>query len=243
MAQLPIHMASEFFGEEERCVYLPGERSRMSYRYLNTCSPETYQTLLERGWRRFGRVFFRPACASCSECRSLRVDVRAFQPNRSMQRTERRNRGLNMLVRRPTLTEAHLDLYQRYHQDMALRRDWDVREADPEDYFTTFVEGYESYGHEFLLLDGRELIAVALVDLLPQALSAVYCFYDPERRSRALGVFAVLMQLQWARRHGIPYVYLGYRVKGNASMAYKAQYRRHQILQGRPVLDETPDWR
>ncbi len=242
MAQFPLQVVGEFLGQEESCVYLPGERARMTYRYLRACPSEHYQELLERGWRRFGRVFFRPSCARCSECRSLRVDVERFEPNRSMKRSLRRNRRLTMLVRRPTLTAAHLNLYRRYHRDMSLRRGWEHRESDPEEYFGTFVEGYESFGREFLFLDGRELVAVALVDILPQGLSAVYSFYDPERRSRGLGVYAVLQQLSWAKERGLPYVYLGYRIADNASMRYKALYRPHEVLVGSPSLDDPPQW-
>jgi len=232
----------ERLGDEGDCPYLEGERARMCYRWIEHCTPETYLDMLERGWRRFGRVFFRPVCAACRECRSLRIDVEQFKPSRSMRRAEKRNGDLDVAVGRPTVSDQHLELYHRYHDDMSARKGW--READiaPYDYYRTFVEGHEGFGYEFLYFLGGQLAAVALIDVLPRAVSAVYCYYDPDLRPRSLGVYSVLRQVDFARMLGVPYLYLGYRVEGNASMAYKARYRPHEILAGRPGAEETPLW-
>lgn len=214
----------------------------MRYRWIERCAPETYLQLLERGWRRFGRVFFRPACAACQECLSLRVDVESFRPNRSMRRTFARNQDLEVLVGRPGLTEAHLELYGRFHADMTARKGWHEAETDPEDYYGTFVEGHESFGYEFLYFDAGRLACVALVDVLPRALSAVYCYYEPELRARGLGVYSVLRQVELARMLRVPHLYLGYLVRGNPSMLYKERYEPNEILSGRPAPEEAPRW-
>jgi len=232
----------EKIGEEERCPYLDDQRSKMRYRFVRNCSAKTYQHMLERGWRRFGSVFFRPGCPACSECRSLRLDVDAFVPNRSMRRTWRKNQDLQILIGQPSLSEAHLELYSRYHADMARRRGWKDKTISPLDYFMTFIEGYEDFGHELLYLHDNRLVGVALTDVLPNAVSAVYCFYEPEMRQRSLGVFSILQQVHLARKRGVPHLYLGYWVAGNQSMRYKAQYRPHEILKGRPELDQQPIW-
>ena len=229
-------------GEEEDCSYLPGRPAQMRYRVIERCTEEAYERLLERGWRRFGRVFFRPACAGCGECRSLRVDVERFRPNRSMRRTWKRNRDLRVWLRPAAISEGHVELYDRYHGDMAERKGWAERSITLLDYYRTFVEGREDFGHEIVIFDGDRPAAVALVDLLPRAISAVYCYYEPDLRARALGVFSILQQIELARARGVSYVYLGYRVRGNASMFYKANYRPHEILEGRPGLEEEAVW-
>ncbi|MCB1056162.1 MAG: arginyltransferase [Acidobacteria bacterium] len=235
-------LVRQILGDPEPCVYLPAEQARMSFRYVEGCPGDAYQDMLERGWRRFGRMFFRPACAACHECRSLRLDVVGFEPTRSMRRNQRRNQDLEVRIGRPSLSGAHLDLYRRYHRDMAERRGWPDRGIDPLDYYRTFIEGFGGFGYELRLeLDGR-LVGVSLFDRLPAAVSAVYSFYEPELRSRGLGVFALLCQVRLARDDGIPWLYLGFRVAGNPSMRYKAQYRPHQLLEGRPDLSEEPEW-
>ena len=235
-------LSREIQGPTEPCVYLPERQAQMSFHYLESCSAETYQDLLERGWRRFGRGFFRPVCAGCQECRSLRVVVADFQPDRSMRRTLVRNQDLQVLIGRPSLSRDHLDLYRRYHADMAERRGWPGSDIDPRSYFRSFVEGYESFGFELLYVHQSRLLGVALVDVLPRAVSAVYCYYDPAERRRALGVFSILQQVELARQQRVPHLYLGFLVAGNASMRYKARYRPYEILRGRPATGAPPHW-
>jgi arginine-tRNA-protein transferase len=77
---------------------------------------------------------------------------------------------------------------------------------------------------------GRRLIAVAYVDALAEALSAIYCYYDPAEKARSLGTFNVLSLLASARERGLPHVYLGYYVAGCRSMEYKRNFRPNEVL-------------
>jgi arginine-tRNA-protein transferase len=70
----------------------------------------------------------------------------------------------------------------------------------------------------------------------------VYFFYDPQYARRSLGVANVLRQVDLARARGIPYVYLGFRILACQSMRYKADFRPHELLVGRPGDAETPRW-
>lgn len=227
--------------EDHPCPYIE-RQATTDYRLAAECSAGTYEEMLRRGWRRFGRVFFRPACASCWECRSLRVDVAAFRRNRSMQRTWQRNQDLRVTFAHPTLSVDRLQLFERYHRAQQDRRGWVHRVTDATAYFQTFVDGGGDFGHELRFQLDDRLIAVALIDVLPEAISAVYCYYDPDLSERGLGVFSVLTQLELARRREIPYLYLGYWVEPNASMRYKAHYRPHEILEGRPTDEVEPRW-
>lgn len=237
-----MRLLQETEGGEESCVYLPEETSRTQYRIIDQCTPEAYEEMLFRGWRRFGRVFFRPICAHCTECLGLRVPVEDFNPDRSMRRNRKRNQDLRAILQPVSLSATHLELYDRYHRDMADRKGWKGKGIDPIDYYQTFVDGHQDFGHELLLVADNRLVGVALVDLLPTAISAVYCFYDPEERQRGLGVFSVLQQIEFAKKRKIPHVFLGFWIEGNTSMRYKANYRPHEILQGRPDFEEEPLW-
>ncbi len=52
-------------------------------------------------------------------------------------------------------------------------------------------------------LGNNELAAVAVVDLLDNALSAVYTFFNPKYSARSLGVYAVLWQIEYAKSLGL----------------------------------------
>ena len=66
---------------------------------------------------------------------------------------------------------------------------------------------------------------MAVSDRLAQGLSAVYTFFDPVHSARGLGTYAVLWQIEQARRLGLDYLYLGYWIAENAKMSYKIQFR------------------
>ena len=61
------------------CLYLPAETASLTYRIIRDLTPQQYNELLRRGWRRFGCEFFRPACAQCVQCRSLRLPLADFR--------------------------------------------------------------------------------------------------------------------------------------------------------------------
>ena len=77
-------------------------------------------------------------------------------------------------------------------------------------------------------LRGR-LLAVAVSDQLPDGLSAVYSFFDPDDRYFSLGRLCVLWQIEQIRQLGLEYLYLGYWIADCQKMSYKTSY---QPLQG-----------
>ncbi len=74
------------------------------------------------------------------------------------------------------------------------------------------------------------LIGVAVTDVLPNGMSAVYTFYDPNEEKRSLGVFGILWQIAESRRLGLDAVYLGYWIKGCRKMSYKTEYRPIELF-------------
>ena len=71
---------------------------------------------------------------------------------------------------------------------------------------------------------------MALTDVLGDGLSMVYSFFDPDARDRSLGTFMILDHIARARRMGLPYVYLGYWVRGSRKMDYKGRFLPQERL-------------
>jgi arginine-tRNA-protein transferase len=86
------------------------------------------------------------------------------------------------------------------------------------------------------------LIGVALVDILPNAVSAIYCYYDHSYVDLSIGKFSILAQIKIAKELNIPYIYLGYWIKEHFSMGYKEAYAPFEILQNRANPMEEPVW-
>jgi arginine-tRNA-protein transferase len=216
-----------FIAAPSACEYLPDQIWQLRYEVDERLTPAEYAGRLQRGWRRFGAVMFRPDCPACRQCQSLRVPVDAFRPSRSQQRAWKANqRDAELAIGRPTASDAHRSLYDKFHHHQSREKGWRSPEADGADTFLDNPFATEEWRYS---IAGR-LVGVGYVDRLPQALSAIYFYYDPEERSRSLGTYNVLSIIERARTMGVPHVYLGYYVEGCGSLAYKATFRPNEVL-------------
>ena len=216
---------------ETPCPYLPGLMSRSEAYLVEQLDGGLYERLLARGYRRSGRVVYRPRCRTCQECRPVRVPVDRFVPTRSMRRVWRRNIDLRVELADPIPTDDKFALFCRYldaQHDEAMARTYES--------FCEFL--YDSPIHldgrtcEFRYCLGERLVGVGLADRWPGGLSSVYMYFDPEFSVRSLGTFSVLWEIDYCRQEGLRYYYVGYYVAGNQKMAYKSRFRPNEILVG-----------
>jgi arginyl-tRNA--protein-N-Asp/Glu arginylyltransferase len=230
----------------DACHYLSDRQATTDTRIVVGDTVDELEGMLIRGWRRFGPVQFRPACATCDECVPLRIPVAEFQPSRSQRRAARACAGLRVTMGPPRVDEERLALYRAWHRSRERTRDWAPNDLDARDYRLQLAFPHPAvrelaYYDDEASVSGR-LVALAICDETPHAWSATYFFYDPAYARRSIGVANILRQIEVARARGISHVYLGFRVLGCRSMRYKAAFRPHELLQGRPGLDEEPEW-
>ncbi|EAL73101.1 hypothetical protein DDB_G0269024 [Dictyostelium discoideum AX4] len=93
--------------------------------------------------------------------------------------------------------------------------------------------GYGSF-HQYYRLDGK-LVGVGVIDILPECLSSVYFFYDPDFNFLSLGKYSALNEIEWVQKvsQSIPqlkYYYMGYYIHSCQKMKYKANYQPSQLL-------------
>lgn len=223
---------------EHPCSYLKPRQARTLFvDPLARIDPATYQSLVDQGFRRSGAHVYRPACRGCTRCVPVRIPVDAFEPDRSQRRNRSRN-GLELSLREvdAAFDPRHFALYLRYlasrHPDGSMADDTSV-----ESYRRFLVDpwGGETRFLELRLRDGRgdRLAGVAVTDVLPRGLSAVYTFFDPALSDRGPGIFAVLAQIEAARQLDLSYLYLGYWIGESRKMAYKERYRPIECWDGR----------
>ncbi|WP_175517733.1 arginyltransferase [Planctomicrobium piriforme] len=232
----------EFIEPQRPCSYLPEQTAALEYRGYPGLSPDALEELICRGWRRFGVQVFRPACPACQKCIPVRIDVASFQPTKSQRRTQRRNDHITFELATATVSEQHVDLYNRWHADMADRRDWREQETDPRNYARSFLSGAFPSAHELRYYDSDELVGIGLIDMLPSALSSIYFYHAPEWRPLGPGTFSLLCEIELARRLGLQHVYLGFWIAECPSMAYKNRFHPHEVLLSRPTDEEQPQW-
>lgn len=210
------------------CSYLPDEQATTLF--LDPSQPMdagVYAELSELGFRRSGDHLYRPHCQRCTACVPARIPTDRFTPNRQQRRIFKRNQDLTVTKARPSFKEEYYELYARY---IELRHsDGDMYPPNREQ-FTTFLVRELSFSHFYeFRLNGR-LLAVAVTDVLPNGLSAVYTFYDPDEEQRSLGRYAILWQITECARQHLEAVYLGYWIKNCRKMNYKTQYRPIELF-------------
>lgn len=211
---------------ERPCSYLPGMVARDRAFRAARLDGAGYHALMDRGFRRAGDVFYAMDCPDCRRCVPLRVPVATFEPTRSQRRALRKNADVSMFVRPPSCSEATFDLYRRYlrHQHPGSEPDADYA-AFRAGLYADVVDTVEA-----VYMLGERVVAISLLDVCAQSVSAVYCFYEPELARRSLGVFSALAEIEWTRQVGVPHYYFGYWIEGAATMAYKAEYGPHELL-------------
>ena len=228
----PFRLApdADFFyvTQAQPCPYLPDRAERKVVVRLDGDAPARYDRLAQAGFRRIRDFVYRPACAECRACLSIRVIARDFHPNGSFRRNERRNADLTAVETSLAAQTHHFDLFRRY-QD-ARHAEGDMASMDFAEY-RAMIEDSPLDTRLIEFCDGTgKIVAASLTDRLSDGLSAVYEFFDPSESSRSPGTFAILWHIREAQRLGLPYVYLGYWIADSPKMAYKDRFRPFEIL-------------
>jgi arginine-tRNA-protein transferase len=227
-----------------RCSYLPNERASLDARIAVDVSADEFGAMLARGWRRFGPSYFRPACAACCACVPTRIQVATYRASENQKRARNQSAQLVRLVGAPIVDNERLEVYARWRSDRERKRSWDAAPMTADDYAMVFAFPHPSVREVTFRDPARDdrLVGVGIVDEVPEALSAAYFFWDPEHAPPSLGTAHIVRLVDEAAQRGLSYIYLGYRVAGCPSLAYKGRFRPQQSLAGLPDDDEEPQW-
>ncbi|EME49655.1 hypothetical protein DOTSEDRAFT_143846 [Dothistroma septosporum NZE10] len=83
--------------------------------------------------------------------------------------------------------------------------------------------------HQCYRLDGR-LIAMAVLDLLPHAVSGVYFIYHSDFEKWSFGKLSALREACLALEQEYQYYYMGYYIHSCKKMRYKGDYKQQYVL-------------
>ncbi len=233
----------EVVEEQKQCPYFDNKKSDTRYKYIEKCSIEEYSKMCERGWRRFGNMFFIPECSTCNDCTTIRIDIKKFEFSKSQRRVLNKNANIKAYIQSPSISLDHINLFDKYHSYMHEKKGWSYEPTTPDSYHQSYVSGAYDYGKELLYFIDDKLVGVALLDVCEDSISSVYCYYDHDYQELSLGKFSILTQISLAKQMKIPYLYLGYWIKDHYSMGYKEDYKPFEVLVNRPTLDEKTIWR
>ena len=244
----PFRFPRFFVTSPAPCPYLPGRQERKVFTELSGAHATELNDALGRiGFRRSQGVAYRPSCTNCSACVSVRVVAHDFQPNTTQRRLVRRHADLEVTACRPWATDEQYQLLRRY---LAHRHPGGGMAAMDEDDFADMVEQSPVNS---VMVEYREpaphggrgrLVAACLTDRQADGLSMIYSFFMADEAARpGLGTLVILDHILRARASGLPYVYLGYWIKGSHRMAYKTRFRPIEVLGpgGWSLLRDEPE--
>ncbi len=220
-----IHL---YLSHPHPCSYLAAKEAKTLFLDPQAkLTGDLYGQLIDQGYRRSGGMIYRPECDQCSQCLPARVPVDLFQPRRSQRRIREKWRSAQTVIRNADFRPEHFSLYCRYID--ARHPDGGMNAASEQQYLDFLTSPWSDTLFVEFHLDGQ-LLAVAVTDRLPQGLSAIYTFFDPNCAKLSPGVFAILWQIAETRRLGLNQFYLGFMVPGCRKMEYKSEYRPLEIF-------------
>ena len=211
------------------CPYLPGRVERKVFaRLTGALAQPLSEALTHSGFRRSQSIAYRPACDGCNACVSVRIVVKDFHLSRSQKRIAKRNTDLSRATAPAEATREQFALLRTYLDSR--HSGGGMSDMGLFDYVAMVEETpVNTHIAEYRKPDGA-LLAAALTDVLRDGLSMVYSFFHAGEDARSLGTYMILDHVKAAKARGLPYVYLGYWVRGSRKMDYKSRFLPQERL-------------
>ena len=229
-----LHKLQFYVTTPYQCGYLPNRQAQsLIASPQRLIDANVYNGLIAQGFRRSGKFAYRPHCESCQECIAVRVVLNEFAPKRYQKRAFKQHEHLSARLMPVGFHQSHFELYASYQ---ALRHtEPAINNLTPQ---TDDAEQYRQFlcqsNIESLMIEFRdannELKIVSVVDVVKDGVSAVYTFYNALDTKCSYGTFAIMWLSEWTKSLNLPYLYLGYWIKGSQKMAYKQQFSPQEKL-------------
>lgn len=227
----PLKVASAIFAPQKKSAkpvltttkksteFKPAYYARMPVQRL---SPQELDTLLLNGYYRNGLE------AHASSIRfmgkgwvptvMLRVRLSDFIWKKRLRKLLRTNAELFTHEIRPFVTdEATEMLWQRFKKNIhkwanVPRIDFHLLRGQPSSNFHT---------HQLSVFEGRKLVGFSTFDRGEHSITSMEAAYDPEYRKHSLGLYTMLLEIEWCQAQGMDYYYPGFFPKDDPMFSYK----------------------
>ena len=191
---------------------------------MGPVAPKVFDALLERGWRLLGYAVIRHNFSVNRErlCRTIPLRIRldtSLQFSKSQRQLLRRNADLEVHIAPIEITAEKEALFLRHAQ-----RFRDRQPASVFSFLHTDARELPVPGVEFLVFDHGQLVACSFIHLGERNVSGTYCIFDPDFQHRRLGVFTMLLELQYAQQLGKQFYYHGYCYDVPSEFDYKLNF-------------------
>jgi len=205
------------------CPYLDNQ-NWMSFMFqADSLDNAVYESLIEKGFRRNGLMFYKNNCPDCDQCKPIRVLVNQFKCSKSQNKILKKNNEVLIKSSPIAFDEESFLLYQNFSEGR-------FKSSTSKEDFENFLGQSSVETIMMKYYDQEKLIGVGWVDILPNSLSSVYFAYDLGYAKRSLGVFSILKEIELCRELKKENLQLGFWVDGAKTMLYKTQYKPNELL-------------
>lgn len=196
--------------------------------------------LWANGWRHFGSRFFRYSIMwqddQWKRVLNLRVPLQAWKPSKSQRRTLRRNEDLTVEIAPANPGREEEELFQKHKSRF--------RDNIPEslsDFLGVEPNGVPVPCLQFSVRREGELVAASFLDIGHQSCSSIYGVFDLDLSARRLGIYTMLLEMQYAQKVGFEYYYLGYACIESSPYDYKKEVKPAWVWNWRKWESFKPD--
>ncbi len=185
-------------------------------------TPEKLDLLLAFGYRHFGNLFFRDEVDFRTENLTynilpLRIFLENFHLSKSQKKTKQKNQDLTHYFEPLNITPEIEELFFNHRRRF--------QENIPKSLFT-FLGGETNPTEvvQCIVRDGEKLVAASFLDLGKYSTSSIYGMFDLEYSKRRLGIYTMLLEIEYSIQLNKIYYYPGYAYKESSFYDYKKTF-------------------
>ncbi|MEN7549210.1 arginine-tRNA-protein transferase [Rapidithrix thailandica] len=189
----------------------------------NSISPEELDRMLEQGWRHFGKRFFKYNLnihnGELCNVLPLRIDLEQFKLSKRYRKILKRNQKFHTVIKEVEINPEKIELFEQHK----LKFKYGIPKSIY-DFLSKKPASVPCEALEFCVYDERHLVAVSFLDLGRQVTSSVYGMYDLAYSNFSLGIYTMLLEIEYSIRNGRKYYYHGYCYDISSFYDYKKKF-------------------
>ena len=205
----------------------------------STLLPRQLDRFLADGWYRRGQTLFTTHFVAVPEglynAPWLRLDVTDYEFRKSLRRILRRN-GVEFEIHDgpATIDDQKKELMEVFRRQFK----GDYYESLESALFGEKVRSTIFDTREITVWYEGKLVGYSFFDVGENSVASILGIYDPEFSRYSLGVYTMLLEIEWCRQESKKFYYPGYAVPGNSRFDYKLRLGEIDYLD-----PSTGDWR
>ncbi|MDQ3180122.1 MAG: arginine-tRNA-protein transferase [Acidobacteriota bacterium] len=192
--------------------------------YTLKAAPRQIDVLWANGWRHFGTQFYRYNFSFYEGriCRVFPLCIRLadFSLSKNKRRILKKNQDLQIVIRPIEITDEKEILFERHKRRFKRGVPFSLY-----DFLSFDAAIVPCKALEVCVYDRKNLLAASFFDVGETAISGIYAMFAPEETSRSLGIFTMLLEIDFAFKNGKEFYYQGYAYERNSFYDYKKRFR------------------